>query len=166
MNTPTTTLPTAAPKDAPGVIVPPPLLYAGTLLAGLLLQRLLPLTTPGLPRRPAQLAGAALLAAAGTLAFTAFRAMARARTEVNPYRPTTAIVTTGPFRFSRNPIYLSLTLLYLGVTLLFGALWPLLLLAPLLAVMHGGVIAREERYLDGKFGDEYRRFRARVRRWL
>ena len=170
----TTPLPNPPPAahpstdDTPGVVAPPPLLYAGTLLLGLLLHRFFPAPLLLLPRLPARAAGAVLLVAAGGLAVGAFRTMARARTDVNPYRPTTAIVITGPFRFSRNPIYLSLTLLYLGVTLLLvgAALWPLLLLAPLLAVMRWGVIAREERYLEGKFGDEYRRFRGRVRRWL
>lgn len=118
------------PGDAPGVLAPPPLLYAGTLLVGLGLHRLFP-TPRLLPRVPAVAVGAVLLLFAGTLAVAAFRTMARARTAVNPYLPTTAIVTTGPFRFSRNPIYLSLTLLYLGLTLLLGAsLWLLLLLAP------------------------------------
>lgn len=151
--------------DVPGVVAPPPFLYAGTLLLGLGLDRLWPLS-PLLPRVPALAAGAGLLLAAGGLAVSAFRTMARARTNVNPYAPTTAIVTTGPFRFSRNPIYLSLMLLYLGVTLLCNALWPWVLLVPLLTVMHWGVIAREERYLDGKFGGEYRQYQRRVRRWL
>ena len=92
--------------------------------------------------------------------------MRRAGTNVNPRDPTTAIVVEGPFRFSRNPLYLSLILAYLGITLLVNALWPLLLLPPLLVVLHWGVIAREERYLEAKFGESYRVYKARVRRWL
>ena len=77
-----------------------------------------------------------------------------------------AIVTEGPLRFSRNPLYLSLLGMYLGITLLFNALWPLLLVVPLLIVTHYGIIRREERYLEAKFGDPYRAYKARVRRWF
>jgi protein-S-isoprenylcysteine O-methyltransferase Ste14 len=92
--------------------------------------------------------------------------MRRAGTNIKPSQPTTAIVQTGPFRFSRNPLYISLTLFYLGVCLMFNALWPLLLLPPLLVVVQRGIIYREERYLEAKFGEEYRDYRRRVRRWL
>jgi protein-S-isoprenylcysteine O-methyltransferase Ste14 len=92
--------------------------------------------------------------------------MARAGTSFRTERPTTAIVTAGPFRYSRNPIYVALTLLYLGIGMVLNALWVLLLIVPVIAVMQRGVIAREERYLERKFGDEYRRYQVRVRRWL
>jgi protein-S-isoprenylcysteine O-methyltransferase Ste14 len=72
----------------------------------------------------------------------------------------------GVFRFSRNPLYLSLTLLYIGISLLFNALWALLLLLPLLVIVQIGVIQREEVYLERKFSDEYLRYKAQVRRWL
>jgi protein-S-isoprenylcysteine O-methyltransferase Ste14 len=101
-----------------------------------------------------------------SLAFTAFRALSRAHTPVDPLKPTTALVTEGPFRYSRNPIYLALTLLYLGVALLINALWILLLVVPVLVVICYGVIAREEAYLARKFGDAYRQYTAQVRRWL
>ena len=108
-----------------------------------------------------------LSVAAGILAFAAFRTMAHARTHVNPYQPTTTIVHHRAVSASAaNPILPVADAALPGATLLFNALWPLFLLMPLLAVMHRGVIAREERYLDGKFGDEYRQYRARVRRWL
>jgi protein-S-isoprenylcysteine O-methyltransferase Ste14 len=81
-------------------------------------------------------------------------------------KPTTALVTEGPFRYSRNPIYLALTLLYVGVALLINALWILLLIVPVLLVIRYGVIAREEAYLTRKFGDTYRQYTARVQRWL
>ena len=75
-------------------------------------------------------------------------------------------MTGGPFRYSRNPLYLGLTLLYAGVALLIPSTWPLILLVPVLLVMRWGVIAREERYLAGKFGEPYRTYLTRVRRWL
>jgi len=92
--------------------------------------------------------------------------MHRAGTNVRPDRPATALVTGGPFRFSRNPLYVSLIALYLGITLLFDALWPLILLIPVLAFVHWGIVLREERYLELKFGDAYRDYKTRVRRWI
>lgn len=96
----------------------------------------------------------------------AFVTLRRAGTSASPYRPSAALTTTGPFRFSRNPIYLAMTGLYLGVSLLVNSVWPLLLLAPLLLVMHRGVILREERYLSAKFGEVYAAYKSGVRRWL
>jgi protein-S-isoprenylcysteine O-methyltransferase Ste14 len=81
-------------------------------------------------------------------------------------KPTTALVTEGPFRYSRNPIYVALTLLYVGVALLINALWILLLVVPAVLVLRYGVIAREEAYLTRKFGDAYRQYTTQVRRWL
>jgi protein-S-isoprenylcysteine O-methyltransferase Ste14 len=81
-------------------------------------------------------------------------------------KPTTALVTEGPFRYSRNPSYVALTLLYVGVALLINALWILLLVVPALVVLRYGVIAREEAYLTRKFGEAYRQYTTQVRRWL
>jgi protein-S-isoprenylcysteine O-methyltransferase Ste14 len=81
-------------------------------------------------------------------------------------KPTTALVTKGPFRYSRNPIYVALTLLYLGVALLINPLWILLLVVPAVLVLRYGVIAREEAYLTRKFDDVYRQYTAQVRHWL
>jgi len=89
-----------------------------------------------------------------------------AGTNVDPLLPTTAIVTAGPYRFSRNPIYVGLTLLYLGLALTFNTWWAVIVLVPILAVMHVGVVRREERYLEQKFGEPYRQFCSRVRRYL
>jgi protein-S-isoprenylcysteine O-methyltransferase Ste14 len=85
---------------------------------------------------------------------------------VDPREPTTAIVTGGPYRFTRNPLYLSMTLVYAGITALANALPAALLLPAVLAFMRRGVIEREERYLERKFGDEYMDYKARVRRWI
>jgi len=80
--------------------------------------------------------------------------------------PSTAVVTSGPYRFSRNPLYIGLAIVYLGLTLTFDAWWGIVLLALVLIVMHLGVIQREERYLERKFGDGYRQYRSAVRRYL
>ena len=85
---------------------------------------------------------------------------------MDPVRPTAAIVTSGPFRFSRNPLYLALTLVYCGLSLAVNSWWGGVVLAPLLVVMHRGVVLREERYLERKFGETYRRYRSQVRRYL
>jgi len=154
-----------AKTDTAGVVVPPPLLYAAGFLVGLALDWFLPLGR--LPRTNfLKGLGAALIVVTLLLGVSAFRAMRRAGTQVNPYKPTTAIVTSFPFAVTRNPIYLSLTLLYLGLVILFGTVWPLCLLIPVLVVMQRGVILREEQYLESKFGDVYRRYRERVRRWF
>jgi protein-S-isoprenylcysteine O-methyltransferase Ste14 len=130
----------------------------------LLIHRALPV--PVLPETLADWIGVVFVLASIPIAITAFRAMIRAQTSFDPRKPTTAIVSEGPFHYSRNPMYISLTLLYLGVSLLINALWILLLVVPLLVVIRYGVIAREEAYLERKFGDEYLRYKARVRRWI
>ena len=154
-------------QDNPGVIAPPPLLFAGTLAAGLLLHSRLPtrlrLHTPRIIRF--MLAGS-LIGLAITTAGLAFKTMERAHTSIDPTRPTTVIVVDGPFQLTRNPLYLSLTMLYTGIAVLFNAITALLLLPFLLLVMRRGVIDREERYLERKFGEQYLQYKARVRRWL
>ena len=92
--------------------------------------------------------------------------MHAAGTNISPLQPTTAVVTTGPFQFSRNPLYLALTILYLGLTLAFNTWWGIVMLVPLLIIMHYGVVLREERYLDQKFGETYRQYRSTVRRYV
>lgn len=92
--------------------------------------------------------------------------MESAGTNVNPSLPATTLVMTGPYAFSRNPMYVARTCLYLGLGLMVNALGILLALVPLLLVMHYGVIKREECYLEAKFGEAYRQYRSRVRRWL
>ena len=154
----------ARDPDSPGVLVLPPLLYGGAFLLGLLLGRVLPLGRPAAV--PARIAGAACVAAGLAIAWWGERVMRRAGTNVRPDLPSTALVTDGPFRYTRNPLYVGLTLLYTGVALLIPRTWPLLLLLPVLLVMRWGVIAREERYLEQKFGEPYRAYLGRVRRWL
>jgi protein-S-isoprenylcysteine O-methyltransferase Ste14 len=89
-----------------------------------------------------------------------------ARTNPEPWKPSTAVVASGVYRHTRNPMYVGMTLVYLALALAFDSGVALLLAAPLLALVRWGVIAREERYMEAKFGDDYRRYRASVRRWL
>ncbi len=152
------------PKDNPGVIAPPPLIYAGTLAAGLLLHMLFPVRF--LPRKIAPILGGVLLGIPAVLLPLAFRTMIRAHTNVNPELPATTLVTEGPFRMTRNPLYLSLALLYIGISMLINTLWSILLFPILILVMRRGVIDREERYLERKFGEQYREYKGSVRRWI
>ncbi len=151
-------------QDQPGVIAKPPLIYAGMLLLSLGLNAMWPAwVVPDALRYPAGL----LLGTLGVgVAAAAFRAFRLAGTNVDVHKPATAIATTGPYRFSRNPMYLSLTLIYVGIGMGVNSLWTLALSIPLLAVMRYGVIVREERYLERKFGDTYVRYKVSVRRWL
>ena len=151
-------------RDHAGVAVLPPFLYGGAFVLALLLRwwRPLPIAAHGVTLWP----GIVLSVLAIGIAVVARRTMEAAGTNVNPLLPTTAIVTTGPFRFSRNPLYLTLTLLFIGLTLAFDTWWGAILLLPVLVIMHVGVILREERYLEGKFGAPYRDYRSRVRRYL
>jgi protein-S-isoprenylcysteine O-methyltransferase Ste14 len=146
------------------VIAPPPLIYLGGLALGFVLEALLPsASVPAAVRWPV---GGALVLGGSALMASFLGAFRRARTPVDPRRATTAIVTTGPYRFTRNPGYLGMALLSAGIALLGGALWPLLTLAAAVVLIDRGVIAREERYLEGRFGDEYLAYKARARRWL
>lgn len=119
-----------------------------------------------LPPLPSRIAGGVIVCLAAGLALWAEKVMKAAGTTPRPDRPTTAIVFAGPYRFTRNPMYLSLCALQLGIALLIDGLMPLLFLVPLTLVLHFGVIRREERYLAAKFGEPYLSFRRRVRRWL
>ncbi|SDK75216.1 methyltransferase family protein [Microbulbifer yueqingensis] len=151
--------------DHPDIIALPPIIVLVFLAAALLLQWLWPLSLTEEHRylwRPCLvLAGMGL-----ALALWGKRALDRAGTNVDPRKPTTGIVSDGPYRFSRNPLYLAQALVYLGITLLFNSWWGPALLAPLMATLHFGVIRPEERYLLEKFGGEYRSYRKRVRRYL
>jgi protein-S-isoprenylcysteine O-methyltransferase Ste14 len=149
-------------KNHPGVIAPPPLIFTGFLAAGLVANyfvaidwRLADLWRVG--------AGGFLCAAAVIFLAPALGLFRKAGTRAEPWRPTTAIVTSGIYALTRN---VGMALAYAGLGLLAGSLAALILLPAAILVIHRGVILREEAYLTQKFGDEYLRYKARVRRWL
>lgn len=152
-------------RDNAGVIAPPPLLVLGALAAGVLTERALGGPWLAFPEWT-RLVSAVLGAAALTLALGAVRELRRFGTAFEPWRPTTAIVNTGVYKLTRNPIYLGFALLHAGLALWAESILTLALLAPLLAVLDVGVIRREERYLSAKFGAAYDDYRASVRRWI
>lgn len=148
-----------------GLRLPPPLLYLAALVIGWLLQWLFPVSMlpPGLL---APAAGVVVLALGIVLLFSAVSAMRRAGTSPNPSQPTKAMVTTGVFGYTRNPIYLGFTLICLGIAIAANNVWVLLPLVVALVFMTRMVIPREEHYLGQKFGSAYTDYVARVRRWL
>lgn len=149
-------------SDRARPLAPPPLVFAAALAAGWALERARP---SGLFAR--QPVADALLAVAGlALMLWAAVTLARARTTVNPYGRASALVTGGPYRFSRNPIYVADALLCAGVALALGWAWALALVPLAVLVVDVGVIRREEAHLAARFGDEYAAYRARVRRWV
>jgi protein-S-isoprenylcysteine O-methyltransferase Ste14 len=154
--------------DVAGVVAPPPLIYLGFLVLGLGLGYLWPLAiVRDHVATAARIGAGAVLVAAGiAIGIVGFLQFRRAGTDVRPDRPTTALVTDGIYRYSRNPLYLAQSLIYAGVAFAADSLWALAFLVPALVVIRYGVIAREEAYLERKFGDDYRRFKAAARRWL
>src|SRR4051794_688692 len=150
--------------DTAGVVAPPPLIYLGGLILGFVLEVLLP--GVDLPAWLEWGIGALLVVAGLGLLLWFNPLFSRKGTAVEPWKPTTAIVTTGPYRFTRNPAYLGMALTYVGIAALSSAVWVLLPLPVVLAVIDRGVILREERYLERKFGEEYLAYKRSVRRWL
>ena len=150
--------------DNAGVIVRPPLLYGVAFVVVLALGWFWPMPIVG--RVVAVGVGLVLVVFGVGIAMWGRRTMQAAGTNVDPYRPATVLVKTGPFRFSRNPLYMSLTLLFLGLSLVVNTWWGIVLLFPVLIIMHWGVILREERYLDQKFGASYQEYRSKVRRYF
>jgi protein-S-isoprenylcysteine O-methyltransferase Ste14 len=147
------------------VIIRPPLAWALAVLAGLALERLVPL--PFLPADlPAGWLGALVFVLALALASWAIVTITKAGSNVPTNRPTTTIVESGPYRFTRNPIYLGMFGGQIGLAIAFDTLWLPMMLVPFALVIRYGVVAREEAYLERKFGDLYRGYRLRVRRWL
>jgi protein-S-isoprenylcysteine O-methyltransferase Ste14 len=151
-------------QDNPGIQVPPPLIYLLALLLGLLLNRRL--NVPFLSRGVSRVLGWPLVGGAMTLAAWFARTLNAADTTLRTDKPVSNLVQDGPFRYSRNPGYLSLTILYAGIAILRNALWAILLLPLVLYVIKREVIEREERYLERTFGEEYLAYKRRVRRWV
>jgi protein-S-isoprenylcysteine O-methyltransferase Ste14 len=151
-------------QDNPGIKVPPPLIYLLPLLLGLILDRRAHVSF--LPRGVARVLGWPLVGGGMALAVWFARTMREADTTMHINKPVSTLVQDGPFRYSRNPGYLSLTMLYAGIAVLRNTLWAILLLPLVLYVVQREVIEREERYLERTFGEEYLDYKTRVRRWV
>ena len=151
--------------DTARVIVRPPLAWGLAVIVGLGLGWLAPAAL--LPAAaPAGWLGTAVFGLALALFAWAIVTMTRAGSNVPTNRPTTTIVERGPYRLTRNPIYLAMFLALIGLAISLNDLWLLVVLVPFALVIRYGVVAREEAYLERRFGDVYRGYRTRVRRWL
>jgi protein-S-isoprenylcysteine O-methyltransferase Ste14 len=150
--------------DTSGVRIPPPLFYIAGFVAAVALELAVPIDSPppAITLAGTLIAGALWLALDGA-AMLFFR---RAGTSMVPFNPTTALVTTGPYRRTRNPMYLGMAFLYVALALALGVIWALIVLPLVIVAVDQLVIAREEAYLVRKFGDPYCDYMARVRRWL
>ncbi len=155
-----------ASDDSAHVPVFPPAIYLVALAVGLLLQWLVPLSIGASWRSGGGWLGYALIAAGLSLMASSVALFFRAGTAPNPTRPTTALVLRGAYRFTRNPMYVGLTLLTAGIGLAAHTLWPVLTALAAAVVTQRVVIAREEQYLEQKFGAPYIEYTKRVRRWL
>lgn len=148
-----------------GVIFPPPLIYLISVVAGALINILWPSRiSGGLSLRI--IFGIIAILLAVFIFVKAFKALEKAKTPIQPYKPTLKIVRAVPYSFSRNPVYLSFSLAQAGISLLLDNLWVLILLIPAILIINYGVILREERYLENKFGKEYANYKKSVRRWI
>lgn len=151
-------------RHGPGIRLHPPIIYAISILAGIGLNNLWPLAMPaGLHGK---LYGGIILALAMAIAGWALFGFHAARTDVRPDRPDTALITAGLYRYTRNPLYIVLSLVQVTAAVWLNNLWILLLLPLSITVITRYAIAREERYLEKVFGQDYLDYKKRVRRWL
>jgi len=150
-----------------GVIARPPLLFLAALLLGLAFDRLLPwpFTFPGTDMLQWIIAGSMIILGVAIMA-AGIRNFSRAATPVPSNQPVRALVTSGIHGWSRNPIYAGMFLIYAGIGIAVRSPWILILALPLAVTIRNGVVAREEAYLERRFGEDYCHYKARVRRWI
>ena len=147
--------------------IPPPLYYGAAFAAGMLLRGTVTKVSLDVGARPVStILGGVVLGSGVVMCLAAVNAVLRHRTTIVPHRPVAALLTAGPYRISRNPMYAGLAIAYLGGTLLAGTWWPLVTLPLAILPIRTLVIGPEERYLAGRFGPAYLDYRARVRRWI
>jgi protein-S-isoprenylcysteine O-methyltransferase Ste14 len=151
------------PSDAVGPGNRPPLIF-GAILGAILLHKAFALPSP-LPKA-ARILGFPLVLAGLLLGGSAFKAQRRVGTTPNPYQPTTVLVETGPYRFTRNPMYIGMALIAAGLAFLLNAFWALLLIPGMLFSVDRGMVSKEEQYLEARFGEDYQEYKSRVPRWV
>lgn len=153
-------------KDRPAIIAPPPLLALGGIAAGFIAARFKPLPFfPG-PASARVAVSVVLFLVPVAIVVVARRELIRHKEHPNPYKPTSAIVSSGIYRFSRNPIYIAFLIVVLATAIAANNAWLLLSILLLFVLLQFGVVRPEERYLAAKFGAEYEEYRSRVRRWI
>lgn len=154
-------------KDNPDVVAPPPLIFLGGLILGGIAQWIYPfyIFSPEYLFYSG-IAGILLSVFGLVIILIARSKMQKAETNIEPWKPTNAIISDGIYAFSRNPIYLAMALIFYGIKLIFNSVWFTPALVLVLIVIHYGVILREEKYLENKFGELYLNYKDRVRRWI
>lgn len=152
--------------SGPGAPLPPTLIYIVGFLLGWWLERVAPLTSGALPGAAVRSVGWIAVAAGTGLFIWGLATFAQQRTGIMLQQAATRVVSVGPYRWSRNPQYVAFTLIYLGLALAYGLIWPVILLPGVLLLLTAAVIAREERYMRATFGSGYVDYCQRVRRWL
>lgn len=150
--------------DHPHVVLNPFIIYFGLAVAAVLLQKYLPL--PFIPAQAARITGAVMVVLNFIFGLPALIGMLRAKTSPNPGRPATSLLLSGPYKISRNPMYIGLTLLFAGLLFYFQNPWGLFFVPAAIWLITVWVVLPEEKYLEKKFGEEYIRYRSSVRRWI
>lgn len=153
-----------AEGDTAGVIAPPPLIFLSGIAAGGVADYFYP--APLFTRPLSIIIGLPLIAAGLGIILSSLFRFKRANTKPEPWKPTTAIVADGIYKYTRNPMYLGMAFVYLGLSFAINSLWFLPFLPVVLFAIHYGVILREEAYLERKFGQEYLNYKTQVRRWI
>lgn len=153
-------------QDHPGIYIPPPLFYVISFLGAVFLQKAIPLNDQFFHSTTASILGILLIITGVIFLIPALNRFIKSRNTVITAKPANSLQTEGVFAISRNPMYLSLLLLYTGISLLLGNWWCIILLPVLFLINQEYIIKREEHYLGRRFGAEYQDYKSKVRRWL
>lgn len=153
-------------KDSPGVYIPPPLFYALLFVIAIILQKKIELSHSFFDSKSAKIAGILFLIFAVSILLTSITKFIRSKNTIILIKPAASLQTSGIYSITRNPMYLGLVFLYLGLTFLIGSWWHIILLPVLIFIIQGYIIRKEEEYLKRAFGQEYLTYKSKVRRWI
>ena len=153
-------------QDSPGVYVPPPLFYILIFVAGVFIQKKIPLNDTLFKSPAMKIVGSVFFIIALFFSVRSLRQFFKSKNTLVLIKPASSLQTDGVYNISRNPMYVALTILYLAVTCFIGNWWNIILLPLLLLIVQEYIIKREEKYLDRQFGRQYKRYKLKVRRWL
>lgn len=153
-------------KDSPGVYIPPPLFYALLFVIAIFLQKKIELSHSFFDSQFTKIAGILFLIFAFSVMVTSIAKFIRSKNTIILIKPASSLQTTGIYSITRNPMYLGLVFLYLGLTFLIGNWWHIILFPALIFIIQGYVIRKEEEYLKRAFGQEYLTYKSKVRRWI
>jgi protein-S-isoprenylcysteine O-methyltransferase Ste14 len=153
-------------KDNPGVYIPPPLIYVAVFLIGFLFQSKIPIGVDLLKKQGSKIIGIIIIAFALFFMIRGMGQFLKSKNSLITIRPASSLQSNGVYNLTRNPMYLGLALIYLGLTCLIGNWWNLILFPLLILIVQEYIIKREEKYLERRFGQEYLDYKQKVRRWL